>query len=420
MTGHRNSRSLISLLIAIGFAAMFVSTAIKGIYQVYFVELAEHYGRGRAQFAWSGGLFMLATGFMSPVVGALSDRVGPLRTSAIGAFAAGAACASVAVWHQSIVYFSLAFGVVGAFGLAAMTFVPMGVLVDRLFEEKRKGLAYAVVTNGTAIGFIVLSPMWIWLQPQASWMTVFGVVGIVLAVPVTAALWLVSRWEPPSALTPDTQTKAPYANAWSVVRHDPGFYVLAAGFFGCGATMAFIDVHLLAHWQDQGLPRVEMAFAMSVLGALELLSGIASGILALRFDKHRLLGLFYAMRSLSMLLLIAPWLGFLPFAVLFGASYLGTVILTSMFCFERYGTEVKGKVFGLLFLVHQVGAFLTVQLGAWSFESSGSYVHAIMGLSLITLVSAMCSWFGLRGSGPWSNSSDRTTSPAGPSLETNG
>ncbi|NUT14510.1 MAG: MFS transporter [Cupriavidus sp.] len=411
-------RSLISLLIAIGFAVMSVSTAIKGIYQVYFAELAEHYGRGRAQFAWSGGLFMLATGFMSPLVGALSDRVGPLRTSAIGAFAAGVACASVAVWHQSIVYFSLAFGVVGAFGLAAMTFVPMGVLVDRLFEEKRKGLAYAVVTNGTAIGFIVLSPMWIWLQPQASWMSVFGLVGIVLALPVTAALWLVSRWEPSAGPTPETQTQAPCVNAWSVVRHDPGFYVLAAGFFGCGATMAFIDVHLLAHWQDQGVPRAKMAFAMSVLGVLEMLSGIASGMLALRFDKHRLLALFYAMRSLSMLLLLAPWLGVLPFAVLFGASYLGTVILTSMFCFERYGSEVKGKVFGLLFLVHQVGAFLTVQLGAWSFESSRSYMHAIVGLSMLTLISAMCSWFGLRGSRPMATSSERTINPVRPNLET--
>jgi MFS family permease len=420
MNGHRNARTIVYFLVAIGFAVMFASTAIKGIYQVYFVQLAEHYGQGRAQFAWSGGLFMLATGVMSPLVGALSDRVGPLRTSAIGAFAAGIACVSVAVWHQSLVFFSVAFGVVGAFGLAAMTFVPMGILVDRLFEERKKGLAYAVVTNGTAIGFIVLSPMWIWLQPQASWIAVFGAVGIALALPITAALWLVSRWEPSSGPARGAQMHKQDASAWSVVQHDSVFYVLAAGFFGCGATMAFIDVHLLAHWQDQGVPRLEMAFAMSILGVLELLSGIASGMLALRFDKHRLLALFYAMRSLSMLLLLAPWLGILPFAILFGASYLGTVILTSMFCFERYGSHIKGKVFGLLFLVHQVGAFLTVQLGAWSFESSRSYVHTIMGLALLTLVSAVCSWFGLRGSGPLPTSSDRSVRPVRPNVETNG
>ncbi|SOZ97853.1 putative Major facilitator superfamily MFS_1 [Cupriavidus taiwanensis] len=418
MNGLQNSRTIIWLLLAIGFAVMFSSTAIKGIYQVYFVQLSEHYGRGRAQFAWSGGLFMLATGLMSPLVGALSDRVGPLRTSAIGAFGAGVALLSVAVWHQSIVFFSLAFGVVGAFGLAAMTFVPMGILVDRLFEERKKGLAYAVVTNGTAIGFIVLSPMWIWLQPQASWITVFGVVGVVLALPIAVTLWLVSRWEPSTAVSPRMPT--PYASAWSVVQHDAVFYVLAAGFFGCGATMAFIDVHLLPHWQDQGVPRFEMAFAMSVLGVLELLSGIVSGMLAMRFDKHGLLALFYAMRSLSMLLLLVPWLGILPFAILFGASYLGTVVLTSMFCFERYGSQVKGKVFGLLFLVHQLGAFLTVQLGAWSFESSRSYVYAIMALALLTLISAMCSWFGLRGRGTLSTSSDGAIRPAGPNFDTNG
>lgn len=418
MNGHRNTRAIISILIVIGFTVMFVSTAIKGIYQVYFVQLAEHYGRGRAQFAWSGGLFMLATGFMSPLVGALSDRVGPLRTSAIGALGAGAALLSVAVWHQSIVFFSLAFGVVGAFGLAAMTFVPMGILVDRLFEERKKGLAYAVVTNGTAIGFIVLSPMWIWLQPQASWITVFGVVGVVLALPVALTLWLVSRWEPSSTVGAVMPTQ--YASAWSVVQHDAVFYVLAAGFFGCGATMAFIDVHLLPHWQDQGVPRFEMAFAMSVLGVLELLSGLASGMLAMRFDKHRLLALFYVMRSLSMLLLLAPWLGILPFAILFGASYLGTVVLTSMFCFERYGSQVKGKVFGLLFLVHQLGAFLTVQLGAWSYESSRSYVYAIMALALLTLISATCSWFGLRGSGTLSPGSDGSIRPARPNFDTNG
>lgn len=389
------SRAVTLLLVATGFAVMFASTAVKGVYQVYFVQLATHFGQGRAQFAWSGGLFMLATGFMSPVVGALSDRVGPLRTSAVGALAAGVAYASAAWWNQSLLWFSLAFGIVGAFGLAAMTFVPMGVLVDRLFEARKKGLAYAVVTNGTAIGFIVLSPFWIWLQPQAGWTTVFGAVGMVFAVPVAATLWLLSRWEPPAPVASVAQAQA---SAWAIVRRDPVFYVLAAGFFGCGATMAFIDVHLLAHWQDRGVPRLEMGYALSALGVLELASGIASGVLALRFDKHRLLAGFYAMRCAAMLLLLVPQAGVLPFALLFGSSYLGTVILTSMFCFERYGSQVKGRVFGLLFLVHQVGAFLTVQLGARSFESTGAYVQTIVALGLVTGFAAICSWLGLRRS----------------------
>ncbi len=148
MKSPQVSRSVTLLLVAAGFAVMFASTAVKGVYQVYFVQLATHFGQGRAQFAWSGALFMLATGLMSPVVGALSDRVGPLRTSAAGALAAGLAYTSAALWNQSLVWFSLAFGLVGAFGLAAMTFVPMGVLVDRLFE--RAGKAWPMPSSPTA------------------------------------------------------------------------------------------------------------------------------------------------------------------------------------------------------------------------------------------------------------------------------
>ena len=50
------------------------------------------------------------------------------------------------------------YGFIAAFAMAAMTHVPMGILVDRLFEQTKKGFAYAVVTNGTSIGFILLSP----------------------------------------------------------------------------------------------------------------------------------------------------------------------------------------------------------------------------------------------------------------------
>lgn len=385
------------LLVAVAFTVVFVSTAIKGAYQVYFVQIAEHFGRGRAQFAWSGGVFMLVTGLASPLVGALSDRLGALRTAAVGACAAGLAFVAASLASDSLWVFSLAFGVLGAFGLAAMTFVPMGVLVDRLFDGRRKGLAYAVITNGTSIGFIVLSPAWVWLQPQAHWTQVFFVLGSLFAVPLTLALCMAARFEPP---VPVPVLREMPQSAWRTVRRDPVFYALAIGFLGCGATMAFIDVHLLAFWQDRGVPRMQMAYALSLLGLLELLSGLAAGALALRFDKHRLLALFYVLRSLAMVLLLLPGVGVLPFAVCFGASYLGTVILTSMFCFERYGSRIKGRVFGLLFLVHQCGAFASVQLSAWSYERTGSYATAIAALGALTVMAAAVSWVGLRQAQP--------------------
>jgi len=150
-------RALIYRLVALGFLVMFLSTGIKSVYQVYFSQLADQFGRGRADFAWSASLFMLVTGLMSPLCGALCDRLGPLRTLLVGALTGGAALIGVSQASRSLSVFVLVYGIGAAFALAAMSFVPMGMLVDRLFEQKKKGLVYAIVTNGTAVGFIVQS-----------------------------------------------------------------------------------------------------------------------------------------------------------------------------------------------------------------------------------------------------------------------
>ena len=394
-----NDRYLIQRLVALGFVVMFLSTMIKGAYQVYFVPLAEHFGRGRTDFAWSGALDMLVTGLMSPVVGALSDRIGPLRTVVIGAVAGGVSMLGTTVFAHSLPVFILAYGIGGAFALAAMTYVPMGVLVDRLFEHKRKGFAFAIVTNGTSIGFIVLSPLWIALQPQLGWTEAFAAVGVLLAGPVALLAWFGARSMQQAGLAqPPAAAPASQGGVWRQVCRDPGFYILALGFLGCGATMAFIDVHLVAFWQDGGAPRARMGLSLSLLGVLELASGLFTGWLAMHWKKHSLLAGFYLMRSVAMLLLLASgseWQT-VGFAVVFGASYLGTVVVTSMYCFERYGAAIKGQVFGLLFLMHQVGAFASVQLGAWGYDRSGHYHGAVAALALLTALGGLASFLGLR------------------------
>jgi MFS family permease len=401
MTHSAGSR-IVYRLVAFGFAAMLVSTGIKSVYQIYFSDLASHFGQGFAGLAWAGSVFMLVTGLVSPVVGALSDRFGPLRTVTAGALAAGGGLMLAALAQDSLLLFVAAYGVLGAFGLAAMTYVPMGVLVDRLFRDRTAGLAYAIVTNGTSIGFIVLSPFWLWLQGQANWTFTFAITGLLLAGPVAFVAWRAARMAESSGLGLSATASVAPTSVWSQVRGDVGFYALALGFVGCGATMAFIDVHAVAFWREAGATRAQMGLSLSLLGTLELFSGMATGWLAMRWNKRTLLAVFYAIRSVAMLLLMgsdASWLT-IGFAVTFGTSYLGTVVLTSMFCLERYGPAVKGQAFGLLFFAHQVGAFVSVQLGAASHDGFGGYRPLVGFLASLTAAGAVASWFGLSGRPP--------------------
>ncbi|WP_296265020.1 MFS transporter [Pseudomonas sp. UBA6562] len=383
------SSALIVSVLVVGFVVMFLSSALKGLYQVYFVDLATHFGEGRAALATAGSLFVLTIGLVSPVVGWLSDRVGPLGTVALGSVSAGVVLLGVTVVGTQLMLFTLLYGLLGAFALAAMTYVPMGILVDRLVAERFKAFAFAFVTNGTSIGFIVLSPLWIVLQQRVGWQPVFSWVGLIFLVPLSLALYWVARTVP---LKPDPQA-ALVKHSMTFLLRDPRFFVLALSFASCGATMAFIDVHLVSFWQDEALPSSVQARGLSLLGVLELISGLLAGWLATRYNKGLLLMMFYLLRTAAVIVLLTTPgpLGTYLFAVLFGASYLGTVVLTSAFCFALYGAEIKGKVFGLLFLVHQLGALLATQLGALDFDRHHSYALTLAGLATATLVAAVAS-----------------------------
>ncbi|MCR1826346.1 MULTISPECIES: MFS transporter [Pseudomonadaceae] len=384
--------TLVAAVLAVGFMVMFLSSAMKGLYQVYFVDLATHFGEGRAGLALAGALFVLTIGLASPLVGWLSDSLGPLRTVALGSLCGGAVLLGVALFDGSLSFFVLLYGLFGAFALAAMTYVPMGILVDRLVGERSKAFAFAIVTNGTAIGFIVLSPLWIWLEQDVAWQRVFLWVGLLFALPMSLALYWVSRAVP---LMPEAPRDGDAGGSLGFLLKDPRFFILALSFASCGATMAFIDVHLVPYWQGEKVPASIQASGLSLLGVLELGSGLLAGWLATRHNKGALLGAFYLLRcaAVAVLLLEPGPLSVYLFAALFGASYLGTVVLTSAFCFSLYGDRIKGKVFGILFLVHQLGALAVTQLGALDFDRNQSYQITVMALLAATLSAAVLSFF---------------------------
>ncbi|MDX1553632.1 MAG: hypothetical protein R3198_13470, partial [Marinobacter sp.] len=101
------------------------------------------------------------------------------------------------------------------------------------------------------------------------------------------------------------------------------------------------------------------------------------------------LAMLYGVRALSLGMLAvthSPSL-FILFAVLFGLTYMGTVILTSMICLNCYGPKIKGKMFGLLFSVHQVAVFLTAWLGGFARDATGDYTLTTLAVTSVCLLS---------------------------------
>lgn len=406
-------------VIAVGFGVMFLSSSIKGAYQVYFRDLADLFDMGRGQFALTGALFGLVLGLVSPVVGAVCDRYGPYYSMISGAAAAAVAFGLLGLF-DSFPMFLLAYGVLAAYALAAMTFVPMGVWIDRVFSQGQKGLAYAAISNGVAIGFILLSPLWVWFNGWLDWSVLAGALGIAFLLAVALPLaWarirLPAAHHEPTAALANSNNGADSARLLKQLRQ-PVFLVLAISFAGCGSSMAFIDLHFVPLMQERidagivasaGLPGFcgrdlsdilfsgdffsPVAVSLSVLGAFELAGAFLVGYLAGRGRPALLLAALYGARTLILVTLAVNQSGtsFLFFSAIFGLTYMGTVILTSLLCLQCYGAAIKGRMFGLLFTIHQLAVFVTAYLGGLARDLTGNYTATTLGVAAVCLVSVM-------------------------------
>jgi predicted MFS family arabinose efflux permease len=75
-----------------------------------------------------------------------------------------------------------------------------------------------------------------------------------------------------------------------------------------------------------------------------------------------------------------------------GLLWLGTVPLTNGLIGQIYGLRYASTLYGIVFLGHQIGAFIGVWLGGYAFERTGSYdLIWWVGIGL-AFVAAALSW----------------------------
>ena len=155
-----------------------------------------------------------------------------------------------------------------------------------------------------------------------------------------------------------------------------GYWFLLSGFFVCGFHVAFIQVHLPAYLSDNNMPGHSAAWALAIIGLFNIIGAYSSGLLGERFRRKNLLSLIYLARSAVIAaFVVAPitMTSTYLFAAAIGLLWLSTVPLTSGIVVQIFGPQYLGTLFGVVFLSHQLGAFVGVWLGGFAFDKFGSY-----------------------------------------------
>ena len=376
--GKASNRKPPSLLVVL--AAGSVTTALalgaRSTMGIFLDPVSDGLGLGTGSFALMVAVQNLIWGIGQPVAGALADRFGTRRVLVIGAviYAAGLLVLAEATGPMGL---HVGGGVLMGVGMAAASFSVVLAAIGRLVDESRRSFALGVATAAGSVGQFTLIPLARILIESTSWETAMLVIAGLTALIVVFCVPLRDPEETGDNPEVEMGEEETLREVFARASRNRSYLFLNAGFFVCGFHVTFIGVHLPKHLEDIGQSTGVAAAALSVIGLFNIAGSLAAGSLGQRYSKAFLLSLLYGVRGLVILgFILLPQNSSMTivFGCLMGLLWLSTIPLTSGIVMSQFGTKHSGTLFGVVFLSHQIGAFI----GSWGAgivrDSTGSYM----------------------------------------------
>ncbi|QQS55155.1 MAG: MFS transporter [Candidatus Competibacteraceae bacterium] len=366
-----------------------VSLGIRHTFGLFLQPMSLDNGWGREIFAFAIALQNLVWGLAQPFAGRLADRFG-----AGWAILGGTLLyvAGLLLMAQSTSTFGLALsaGVLIGLGLSGTTFPVVFGAVSRAVPPEQRSLAMGIAMAIGSLGQFVLLPGSQWLIGAFGWaaaLVVLGLLGIGMA-PLSAALF-----ERPfsNSAVPARPLRAILAEAFT----HRGFWLLSLGFFVCGFQVVFIATHIPAFLMDRGLSPLVGTTVLALIGLFNIFGSYLAGLGGGKFRKPMLLTGIYLTRAVVItafiLLPVTAWSAY-AFGMVMGLLWLSTVPLTNGTVATVFGVGNMSMLGGIVFLFHQVGAFLGGWLGGYLYDATGSY-RAVWIIAIgLSLAAALLNW----------------------------
>ncbi len=389
--------------VALTFLVMLSTAAAMGSPGVFIGPLGAEYGWANGEVSGPLGLRFALYGLVAPFAAALILRYGVRAVVTVSILlilvGLGLSTRMTALWELWATW-----GVL--LGLAAgMTAMVLGATVASRWFTARRGLVVGMLTAANATGQLIMLPAAAMLAANYGWrVALLPAVGMLVA---SLVLVLLFGSDHPGKLNmaPYGETKVvppPPLAAANAVRtsfgalaegsRSPLFWVLAFTFFICGlSTGGLIQTHFIPLCHDFGIPNVEAAYYLAIIGAFDFVGTIVSGWLSDRYDNRWLLFWYYGLRGLSLLML--PYSGFtfvglMIFGVFYGLDWVATVPPTVRLAAAGFGRERAPLLFGWIFASHQIGSAVAAVGAGVSRDALASYLPAFFVAGAACLLAA--------------------------------
>ncbi len=355
---------------------------------LFLPPMSAQFGWGREVFAFAIALQNLIWGLAQPFTGALADRFGAAKVVLIGAvlYAAGLMLMSMADSPTSL---SLSAGLLIGIGLSGTTFSIILGVVGRALPAEKRSMGMGLASAAGSFGQFAMLPGTLGLIGWLGWSMALVALGVLVAFIVPLVAMLKDKPVPVSVGEQSLREALHEACTHS------GFWLLAFGFFVCGFQVVFIGVHLPAYLVDQHLPATVGTTVLALVGLFNVFGTYIAGWLGGRMSKPRLLTGLYLLRAVVIVVFLwAPLTQTTAylFGIAMGLLWLSTVPLTNGTVATLFGVRNLSMLGGIVFLFHQLGAFLGGWLGGVVYDHSGNY-DLIWQLSVaLSLMAAALNW----------------------------
>lgn len=387
------------VILAVTFLAVLAAQGVRLAFGAFIVPWEESFQVSRGTVATISLVSYLIYGFAQPLVGRITARFDLPRLFAFGVVIISIGLLLTAL-SNSFWAALVAYGVVASIGFGIAASVVASVLISRWFVAQR-GFAFGILEAGFGAGQLVLAPASLFAIAQFGWEATTMALAVLLIVVVVPMVLVFLRNDPADVGLEPLGGPDPLAHEGDEDRglgflRRREFWYLAVPFFVCGiTTTGMVDTHLIPFSHDHGNSQAITSAAIGALALFNIIGTAGSGLLVDTYDPRRMLGWLYAVRGVS--LVVVLWLneGFwlVHFGILFGLVDFATVAPTQTLVSKYFGPRSLGFIFGLVLGAHQIGSALGAWVPGWLFDMTGSYTISFTGAAATLIVASALSFW---------------------------
>jgi MFS family permease len=360
---------------------------------VFFNPLMEEFGWSRAAISGASSLAFFIMGLFGVIVGRLNDRFGPRQLMTVTAILLGLGCVLMArlttIWELYLFY-----GIIFGMGLSSIDVIAL-TTIARWFSHRR-GFMTGIVKVGTGAGQFVIPLSASGLILLYGWRWSFVLIGTSVSLILVFMAQFLRR--DPGALrshrqqeavdsrstTPAKDFSLPLSRALKTVQ----LWTICLVNLCLVFCLMIIMLHIVPHARDMGLPSMQAAGVLSIIGAVSMLGRFVSGLIIDRIGSKAVMG------GCFVLLLIGlgwlqfahqPWMLYL-FAVVYGLAHGGFFTAISPLVAEWFGIQSHGALFGIVACFGTTGGSVGPLLAGHLFDLSGSYQPTFRIVTAVALI----------------------------------